>query len=223
MIDSLPIVEVNPSAPHEATVIWLHGLGADGHDFEPIAPHLQSLLPIPVRFVFPHAPRRPVTVNGGYIMRAWYDIAGANLTREEDSSGIHESANQINILIQREIHGGIDARRIVLAGFSQGGAMVLHTGVRYPQRLAGILALSSYLPLADKVATEAHPINRDIPVFMGHGDADPIVPLSFALKSKRVLQELGYQVEWHTYGMPHSLCDEEVADIATWLSRALDN
>lgn len=221
MIDALSVVEINPAVAHKATVIWLHGLGADGHDFEPIAPHLQSQLSTPIRFVFPHAPHRPITINGGYIMRAWYDIAVANLYHEEDSKGIHESASQLNILIQREIHSGIDARHIVLAGFSQGGAIALHSGLRYPQRLAGILALSTYLPLAATAAAEVHPANRDIPIFMGHGDEDPIVPLPHALKSKQLLQELGYAVEWHSYRMPHSLCDEEVDDIAAWLARTL--
>jgi phospholipase/carboxylesterase len=222
MMDNLPAVEINPSSPHQATIIWLHGLGADGHDFEAIAPHLQSQVPIPIRFVFPHAPRRPITINGGYIMRAWYDIAAANLSREEDSRGIHESARQLDILIQREIGSGIDARRIVLAGFSQGGAIVLHTGLRYPQRLGGILALSTYLPLAATVAAEIHPANRDTPIFMGHGDQDPIVPMPHALKSKKLLQELGFTVEWRSYGMPHSVCDEEVNDIATWLAHVLE-
>lgn len=221
MTDALSAVEINPSEPPKATVIWLHGLGADGHDFEPIVPQLQSQLPIPTRFVFPHAPLRPITINGGYIMRAWYDIVAADLSRKEDTNGIRESTRQLDIIIQREINNGITAQHIVLAGFSQGGAIALHTGLRYPQRLAGILALSTYLPLAATVSTEAHPANRDIPVFMGHGSEDTIVPLPHALTSKRLLLELGYSVEWHAYTMPHSLCHEELDDIAMWLHRSL--
>jgi phospholipase/carboxylesterase len=218
---TLSCVEANPNGPPEAAVIWLHGLGADGHDFEPIVPQLQSQLTVPTRFILPHAPHRPVTVNAGYIMRAWYDIAAFDLSGAEDADGIRASARQLDILIQREIRNGIAARRIVLAGFSQGGAIALHTGLRYPQRLAGILALSTYLPLAATVSAERHSANRDIPIFMAHGSEDTIVPLSHALESKRLLQELEYQVEWHGYEMPHSLCDEEVDDIADWLIRVL--
>jgi len=222
MIRTLPCIEVNPPAAAHAAVIWLHGLGADGHDFEPIVPQLQSLLPLPVRFVFPHAPRHPVTVNGGYVMRAWYDIAASDLSRGEDGDGIRESARQLDALIERELHNGIVPRRIVLAGFSQGGAIALHTGLRYPQRLAGILALSTYLPLADALASEAHTANRDIPIFMAHGNKDTVVALPHALLSKQRLTELGYSVEWHDYEMPHSLCNKEIADIGGWLAHTLD-
>lgn len=220
-IRTLPCVEIDPPTPPQATVIWLHGLGADGHDFEPIVPQLQLQLPIPVRFVFPHAPRRPVTINGGYVMRAWYDIAASDLSRGEDGDGIRESARHLDALIEREIHNGIAPRRIVLAGFSQGGAIALHAGLRYPRRLAGILALSTYLPLAATVALEAHAANRDIPIFMAHGNEDTVVPLPHALISKRSLTELGYPVEWRSYAMPHSLCNEEIADIAGWLAHTL--
>lgn len=221
MTDTLSCVEVNPSSPPGAAVIWLHGLGADGHDFEPIVPQLLSQLTVPTRFIFPHAPHRPITINGGYIMRAWYDIAAFDLPQVEDADGIHTSARQLDTLIRREIHNGIAAQRIVLAGFSQGGAIALHTGLRYPQRLAGILALSTYLPLAAAVSAERNPANRDTPIFMGHGNEDTVVPLPHALASKHLLQELGYLVEWHSYEMPHSLCDEEVDDIAAWLMRTL--
>jgi phospholipase/carboxylesterase len=214
---ALPCFEINPKESPQAAVIWLHGLGADGHDFAPIVPQLQSQLTIPTRFIFPHAPRLPVTINGGYIMRAWYDILAMDLSREEDASGIRESARQLDNLIQREILNGIAVRHIVLAGFSQGGAIALHTGLRYPQRLAGILALSTYLPLAATVSTEAHPANRSIPIFMGHGNEDTIVPLPHALTSKQRLLDLGYPVEWHDYAMPHSICQEELDDIAMWL------
>jgi phospholipase/carboxylesterase len=221
MLRLLPCIEKDPPISPQATVIWLHGLGADGHDFEPIVPQLQ--LPIPVRFVFPHAPRRPVTINGGYVMRAWYDIAAPDLSSGEDDAGIRESAQQLNALIEREVHNGVAPRRIVLAGFSQGGAVALHAGLRYPQRLAGILALSTYLPLANSVALEAHPANRDIPIFMAHGEEDTVVPPPHAHISKQRLTELGYAVEWHSYAMPHSLCSEEIADIAQWLARILSD
>ena len=217
---TLPGVEIDPATTPQAAVIWLHGLGADGHDFEPIVPQLQ--VPIPIRYIFPHAPQRPVTVNGGYVMRAWYDIISFDLTRRrEDADGIRESAQQLESLIEREIDKGISPQRIVLAGFSQGGAIALHTGLRYPQRLGGILALSTYLPLADTVASEAHPANRDIPIFMGHGSEDTVIPLPHALISHRLLAGLGYAVEWHSYVMPHSLCNEEIADIRKWLTHTL--
>jgi len=221
MMRTLPCVEIDPPAPPQAAVIWLHGLGADGHDFEPLVPQLP--LPVPVRFVFPHAPHRPVTVNGGYVMRAWYDIAAFDLSRGEDQDGIRESARQLEALIDREIANGIAPRHIVLAGFSQGGALALHAGLRYPQRLAGILALSTYLPLADTLAAEAHDANRDVPIFMAHGNQDEVVFLPHALIAQRRLEELGYKVEWHAYDMPHSLCNEEITDIAGWLGRVLNN
>jgi phospholipase/carboxylesterase len=218
--DTLPYIEANPGEPPRAAVIWLHGLGADGYDFEPLVPQVQPQLTVPTRFIFPHAPQRPVTINNGYVMRAWYDIAAFDLSRAEDTDGIRASARQLDLLIQREIDNGIAARRIVLAGFSQGGAVALHTGLRYPQRLAGILALSTYLPLAATVGPERHPANGDVPIFMGHGSEDTVVPLPHALASKQILQELGYRVEWHCYAMPHSLCNEEVDDIIAWLIRA---
>jgi len=218
---TLSCVEFNPSTPAQAAVIWLHGLGADGHDFEPIAPLLQSQLTVPTRFVFPHAPHRPITINGGYSMRAWYDIAALDLSHTEDADGIYASARQLHALIQREIDNGIAARRIVLAGFSQGGAIALHTGLRYPHRLAGILALSTYLPLVATLSEERDPANFETPIFMAHGDEDTIVLLAHASVSKQYLQELGYTLEWHSYRMPHSICDAEVADISAWLGRVL--
>jgi phospholipase/carboxylesterase len=220
-IDCLSCVEVNPGEAPQAAVIWLHGLGADGHDFEPIVPQLQSQLTVPTRFIFPHAPHRPVTINGGYSMRAWYDIAAFDLSHAEDADGIHTSARQLDSLIRREIRNGTAARRIVLAGFSQGGAIALHAGLRYPERLAGILALSTYLPLAATFAVERNPANRDVPIFMAHGNEDTVVPLPHALASKQLLQDLGHTLEWHSYDMPHSLCNEELDDIATWLIRTL--
>jgi phospholipase/carboxylesterase len=212
-------VELEPADPPQAAVIWLHGLGADGHDFEPVAPELR--LPFPVRYVFPHAPLRPVTVNGGYVMRAWYDIAAFDLSRGEDAAGIHASMRQLETLIARERERGIPARRIVLAGFSQGGAMALYTGVRYGERLAGILALSAYLPLATTLTADAVAANADVPIFMAHGREDTVVALPHALISRRYLKDAGYAVEWHEYAMGHGLCSEEVADIKSWLARVL--
>lgn len=197
----------------------MHGLGADGHDFEPIVPELQ--LSLPVRYVFPHAPQRAVTVNGGYIMRAWYDIAAFNLTRGEDAAGIRASAAQVEALIAREIQRGVPARRIVLAGFSQGGAMALHAGLRHRERLAGILALSTYLPLADTLSAEAAEANRAVPIFMGHGNDDTVVAPPHALVSRRKLEAAGYAVEWHEYAMAHAVCPEEIADVRAWLGRVL--
>jgi phospholipase/carboxylesterase len=218
---ALSCVELNPSTPAQAAVIWLHGLGADGHDFEPIAPLLQSQLTIPTRFVFPHAPHRAISINGGYSMRAWYDIVALDLSHTEDADGIHTSARQLHTLIRREIDNGIPARRIVLAGFSQGGAIALHTGLRYPHRLGGILALSTYLPLAATLSAERDPANSDAPIFMAHGDEDTVVPFAHASASKQYLQEIGYPLEWHSYRMPHSICDDEMADITAWLLRTL--
>jgi len=219
MLSVLPRIEIDPPTSPQATVIWLHGLGADGHDFEPIVPQLH--LSIPVRYVFPHAPRRPITINGGYVMRAWYDITAADLSRGEDEDGIRTSAQQIDALIEREVHNGIIPRRIVLAGFSQGGAIALHAGLRYPRRLAGILALSTYLPLTSSIAQEAHAANRDIPIFMAHGDQDTVVPPPHAQISRRRLTKLGYEVEWHSYTMLHSLCHDEITDIGKWLAHVL--
>ena len=218
---ALSCIEVDPGLPPQAVVIWLHGLGADGHDFEPLAPQLQAHLTIPTRFVFPHAPRRPVTINNGYIMRAWYDIAALDLSQAEDGEGIHKSAELLDCLIQREIQNGVASHHIVLAGFSQGGAIALHVGLRYPQRLAGILALSSYLPLAATVAAERHAANRNIPIFMGHGSEDTVVSLSHALASRELMVAFDYALDWHTYEMAHSVCQDELNDIADWLSRTL--
>lgn len=214
----LPGIELGaPDAT--ASVILLHGLGADGNDFAPIVPELG--LGGRVRFVFPHAPRRPVTLNGGYVMRAWYDLAGLSAEAHEDEPGIRTSAEQVEALIAREGERGVPAHRIVLAGFSQGGAVALHAGLRHAQPLAGILALSTYLPLRDRLAAEASPAARQVPILMCHGDRDPIVPLGLGEDSARVLREAGHRVEWRSYAMPHSVCPEEIADIAAWLGRVL--
>lgn len=217
----LPAVVIEPSQPATASVIWLHGLGADGHDFEAIVPEL-GLDDAPIRFIFPHAPERPVTVNMGYVMRAWYDITAPDLSQGQDETGTRESEQMLQAWIAHETQQGIPANRIILAGFSQGGAIVLHTGLRYPQRLGGIMALSTYLPLADTVADEKHAANAEVPIFMAHGHDDPIIPLAFAAQSRDRLISLGHNVEWHEYPMPHSLCMEEVQAIALWLKEQLE-
>jgi phospholipase/carboxylesterase len=197
-------------------VIWLHGLGADGHDFEPIVPELG--LELPVRFVFPHAPVRPVTINGGMAMRAWYDIMGFDRNAKEDAAGIRASAAAVTELIDHEIGRGIPAERIALAGFSQGGAIALHTALREPRALAGVLALSTYLPLANTLASERSAANAEIPIFMAHGTQDSVLPLALGESSRRALETLGYAVDWHAYPMPHSVCLEEIGAIGAWLA-----
>ena len=202
-----------------AAVIWLHGLGADGHDFEPIVPELGMPAAAPgVRFVFPHAPLQPVTINGGAVMRAWYDVTGDG---RQDAAGIRSSQARVEALIARERERGVAAGSIVLAGFSQGGALALQTGLRHPERLAGILALSAYLPLPDTLAQEASEANRDAPIFMAHGTQDPVIPLSWAARSRDHLVALGYAVKWQEYPMPHSVCAEEIEDVGRWLSGIL--
>jgi len=216
----LEAIEIETAKSPKASVIWLHGLGADGNDFASIVPALQ-LPKTPIRFVFPHAPVQPVTVNGGMRMRAWYDISDGAI-RREDEAGVRASQKLILALIAREKERGTEARRLVLAGFSQGGAIALQTGLRHPERIAGIMALSTYLPIADKFAAEASPANRDAPIFMAHGSYDPVIPLARAEHSRGILQSLGYAVEWREYPMPHSVCPEEVADISAWLRKVLD-
>jgi len=206
------VIEVETGANPAASVIWLHGLGADGHDFEPIVPELR--LPKPVRFVFPHAPIRPVTLNNGMRMRAWYDIARLG-GGPEDEAGIRESQKLLEDLIRKE------KQPVVLAGFSQGGAIALQTALRYPQRLAGVLALSTYLPLSTKVSLERTKENQDVPIFMAHGTHDDIIAISRAKISREILEQQGYQVEWHEYPMPHSVCPQEIADISAFLARLL--
>jgi phospholipase/carboxylesterase len=212
----LPAVVIEPPLSATASVIWLHGLGADGHDFEPIVPEL-GLGGAPIRFIFPHAPERPVTINMGYVMRAWYDITAPDLSQGQDEAGTRESEQQLRAWIEHEKARGILPERIILAGFSQGGAIVLHTGLRYPERLGGIMALSTYLPLADTVAEEKHAANARLPIFMAHGAQDPIIPLPLAEQSRDTLRELGHTVEWHQYPMQHSVCMEEIGAIAEWL------
>ena len=215
----LATLELETGRTPTASVIWLHGLGADGHDFEPIVPELDLPDSLPVRFVFPHAPMQPVTVNGGAVMRAWYDILGVGGVRREDEQGVRASQQDIEALIEREKKRGLAAGQIVLAGFSQGGAMALQTGLRHPERLAGLLILSAALPLADTLAAEACPANRDVPIFMAHGTHDPMIPISRARDSYARLLALGYRVEWHEYPMPHSVSAEEIAELSSWLRR----
>jgi len=218
----LEAIEINPAGVPRACIIWLHGLGADGHDFEPLIPQLDIVESLGVRVVLPHAPQRPVTINGGMEMPAWYDIRATDFQQGQDSAGIHESEQQLRDLIQREVDSGIPAERILLAGFSQGGAIVLHTGLRYPQPLAGILALSTYLPLADTLAAEAAAANRQVPILMAHGMQDPVVPVKLALLSRDLLAGLGYDVSWQSYPMPHAVCPEEISDVRDWLLQRLD-
>lgn len=218
----LPALEIVTDPEPTHAVIWMHGLGADGHDFEPVVDEFDHDRLPSTRFVFPHAPQRPVTINGGYVMRAWYDIVSMDFSeRREDPAGVLESAAQIEALIARENARGIPDGRIVLAGFSQGGAIALHAALRHPRRLAGILAMSTYLPLADTLTAEASPANRDVPIFMAHGRGDPVIPYDFGKRSGDFLAASGYPLEWHSYPMEHSLCIEEIRDIEGWLARVL--
>lgn len=219
--DQLEAIEIETTTSPGASVIWMHGLGADGHDFVDIVPELALPARPGVRFVFPHAPMRPVTINDGYVMRAWYDIRDDDGVRREDAAGVRASQKSIEALIQREKERGVPAEAIVLAGFSQGGAMALHTGLRHGERLAGIMALSCSLPLAETLATEAAPANCDVPIFMAHGTHDPTIPMARAVRARETLAGLGYRVEWHQYQMPHSVCLDEIRDISAWLTRVL--
>ena len=221
MTPLLPHIQIETAANPSAAVIWLHGLGADGNDFAGLVPELDLSACPAIRFVFPHAPNLPVTVNGGYVMPAWYDIYAPDLVKRQDEAGILTSEKAIQALITREVARGIPAERIVLAGFSQGCAMALHTGLRYPQKLAGIIALSGYLPLADQFAAERHNANARTPIFMAHGSQDPVVVPARGEASRDLLTRLGYSVEWHSYPMPHSVHPQEVADIARFLTQVL--
>jgi phospholipase/carboxylesterase len=217
----LPRIEIESAPQPTAAVIWLHGLGADGNDFAALVPELDLRSCPPIRFVFPHAPSLPVTLNGGYVMPAWYDIVGADLVSRQDAVGIEKSRQAITALIDFEISRGIPARNIVLAGFSQGCAIALHTGLRFSQRLAGVVALSGYLPLADTFAAERAPANADVPIFMGHGNTDPVVVPKRGESTRDFLTKLGYPVQWHSYPMQHSVHPREIADISAFLTRVL--
>ncbi|MSQ55355.1 MAG: carboxylesterase [Betaproteobacteria bacterium] len=220
MADLLDCIEIESAPSPDAAVIWLHGLGADANDFVPVVPELGLPAGAAIRFVFPNAPKRPVTINMGMRMPAWYDILQMG-GGPEDAAGIRESQAQIEALVAREQRRGVAAKRIALAGFSQGGAIVLHTGLRHPERLAGILALSTYLPLADTLETERHEANRNLPIFYAHGQYDPMIGIERAERSRRKLESLGYAVQFASYPMEHSVCAEEIADIGAWLAAVL--
>lgn len=218
---TLESIDIETGAKPGASIIVLHGLGADGNDFAPICDELELEAVGPVRFVLPHAPMRQVTINAGYVMRAWYDILGTELVRVEDEAGLRASMQEVQALIARENARGVPSRRIVLAGFSQGCAMTLLTGVRHGERLAGLAGLSGYLPLAATTQAERSTANHDVPIFQAHGLHDPMIPVQRGRASRDALLALGYPVEWHEYPMEHSLCLEEVADLNAWLLRVL--
>jgi len=211
--------ETGPSPRH--SIVWLHGLGADGNDFAPIVPQLIDRAWPPLRFVFPHAPVRPVAVNGGMRMRAWYDIQAFDLHARQDEAGMRASIAEVDVLIEREVERGVGAERILLAGFSQGGAIALATALRHRQPLAGAIALSTYLPLQAHSAAERSAANAGLPVFMGHGSLDPIVPMALGVRSRDVLTALGHAVDWHSYLMAHQVCAEEIADLRAWIGTRL--
>lgn len=217
----LDCIEIEPQSPASASVIWLHGLGADGNDFVPIVDELGLGANHDVRFVFPNAPVRPVTINNGMPMRAWYDIKGMAIADKQDAQGIRESAGEVEALIAREVERGIPADRVVIAGFSQGGAIALHSGVRHAQALAGIMGLSTYLPLADTLDVEASAANRNVSILMAHGSEDPVVPIRLGQDSRDHLQNAGYEVAWHEYPMQHQVCLPEIATIGRWLRHRL--
>lgn len=219
----LPAIELETGVRPTHTILWMHGLGADGNDFVPIVDELALPPNLQIRFVFPHAPMRPVSINRGLVMRAWhdYDVVDPDSGLHEDMASLRDSQREIEALIDREKHRGIKPGNIVLAGFSQGGAMALQTGLRYPEKLAAIMALSCYLPASQTLAAEAHRANYGISIFMAHGSADNIVPMTLAAAAKQQLRESGYAVEWHGYPMAHSVCADEIADISDWLKRVL--
>ena len=221
MNELLENIEIETAPNPQVAVIWMHGLGADGNDFVPMVKEL-DLAGLPaIRFIFPHARQIPVTVNNGYVMRAWYDIVGTDIARREDETGLRSSQLEVEALIAREKSRGIPAERIILAGFSQGCAMTLQTGLRHDEKLAGLLCLSGYVPLADKISNERSEASLKTPVFLVHGTHDGVIPVARAHQSRDLLKALGYQVEWHEYPMQHSLCLEEVNDISAWLKKVL--
>ena len=218
---SLETIEIETAPNPTATLIILHGLGADGNDFVPIAQEFDLSSVGPVRFIFPSAPTRAVTINGGYVMRAWYDILGTDIARHEDDAGLRASQALVDKLIAKERARGIPAARIVLAGFSQGCAMTFMAGLRHPERLAGLLGMSGYLPLAALSAAERHSANADVPIFQAHGTADTVIPIDRAIASRDALMALGHPVEWHAYPMAHSVCPQQIVDMNAWLLRVL--
>lgn len=217
----LPAVEIEPRGPTRHSVIWLHGLGADGHDFPPIVGEMGLDPRLSIRWVFPHAPAIPVTINGGMVMPAWYDIRTLDFHARHDEAGIRLSSARLERLIEREVERGVAHERIVLAGFSQGGAIALHTGLRHPRRLAGIVCLSTYLVLGETLAAERSPANLDVPIFQAHGTLDPMVGYERGAATRQALEEQGHAVEWHEYPMQHQVCLEEIEDLAAWFGRVL--
>lgn len=224
MTQYLDTIELETSPNPSAAVIWMHGLGADANDFVPIVQELDLRNCPGIRFIFPNAPQIPVTLNGGYIMRAWYDIAaaGTDINKREDEKGLRQSQQAIQALVARENERGIATDKIILAGFSQGCAMSLQTGLRHPEKLAGIMGLSGYVPLSNKLPEERHAANQETPIFLVHGTADPVIPLQRAEQSRDLLTSLGYQIEWHDYWMQHSVSPQEIIDIGNWLRRVLN-
>lgn len=218
----LDYIEIETGSGPVGSVIWLHGLGADGNDFEPVVPQLRGQSDAPLRFIFPHAPMQPVTINNGMVMRAWYDIKGMDIGQKQDADGIAQSARLVTELIEREQQRGIASDKIVLAGFSQGGAIALHLGLRFKHQLAGIMALSSYLPFADQLLDERAAENQTTPIMIGHGSHDPVVPISLGQLSHERLNALGYPAQWYSYPMPHAVCPEQIVDIARWLRQIYD-
>lgn len=220
MPELLDTIQIETAAKPDASVIWMHGLGADGNDFVPVLDQL-NLSDRAIRFIFPHAPVMPVTINNGMAMRAWYDVLSSDFASRSDEKTLRSSQLLVEALIAREVQRGIAAARIVIAGFSQGGAMSLQTGLRHSERLAGLMVLSSYVPLPESLPLEVHPANRDVPIFMAHGTSDPVIPIAAARHSRDLLQALGYPVQWHQYPMLHSVCMEEIEAIGLWLRDVL--
>ena len=214
---------IKPPSRHDSSVIWLHGLGADGHDFEPVIPELGLPVDHGIQFIFPNAPVRPVTINGGMAMRAWYDVRAVDLSREEDEEAIHESGKLLHDYISSEMESGIPSDRILIAGFSQGGAITLFGGMRFPHKLAGILALSCYLPLPEQIIPAEKSAQGDIPVMMMHGTFDPVIPVSQGQASRDLLRQSGYSVGWQEYTMQHGVCPRQIIDIGDWLHEVLLN
>ena len=214
-------VVIEPAGVACSAVIWLHGLGADGHDFAPLVPELAQPKDAGIRFVFPHAPVRPITINNGMSMRGWYDIPSLSNMKKQDEAGIRDSERIVHAYLDTEITAGIPAEKIVLAGFSQGGAIALHTGTRYPKRLAGLMALSTYLPLSEKFASEVRHERTDTPILMCHGSHDPMLPMALGANSREILERQGFKVSWHEYSMAHQVCEEEIEEIGRWLRERL--
>lgn len=217
----LPSIQIETKDHPTHSIIWMHGLGADGNDFVPIINELKLLPDTAARFIFPHAPELPVTINNGYVMRAWYDILDPGMGNVEDEAGIRQSQAAISALIEQEVQRGILSRNIILAGFSQGGVMALQTGLRYKKEIGGIIALSCYLSLSQTLDVEISHANRNAPIFMVHGNRDAVIPITKAKKSREQLLQSGCAVEWHEYEMEHSVCGQEILDISEWLNQRI--